>query len=314
MSARKKYENDGQHIFFKSNKANGFAFLSNFWPFVSDPAKRACPEALVLAPSSFVVDGEKFLSVEHYFQAVKYVDMPAIFKDIKNQPTAVDAKKCNTKWKHTHPINVAHWEATKKGVMFRGLMGKFQQNPLLMEALLNTGNKELCEIPGRGSDSWAGERNTLGVIMMNVREELRKSPSSATSVTTHTTSSSTSKTATSPSKNVNTTKPTPTPTGSKTLSTVNAKPPKPASSTATTTVATTTSTSTSVTAPASSKPASQNKPSNTTPTKLLPRKTPPPPNSAIAKRAPPPKQPTLNPQSNPQTAVIPQHQDPKSST
>ena len=78
---KRKYENDDVTIWFKSNKVikfclwhysyiiclyvlqgNGFAFLSNFWPDVSDVALKACPAWVKDAHSSFVLDGLEFRS------------------------------------------------------------------------------------------------------------------------------------------------------------------------------------------------------------------------------------------------------------
>ena len=41
-----KYQNSESRTWFKSNKANGFAFLSNFWPDVSTTARRCAAQSL----------------------------------------------------------------------------------------------------------------------------------------------------------------------------------------------------------------------------------------------------------------------------
>lgn len=91
--------------------------------------------------------------------------------DIRSQRTALDAKKCNTKWRKTHPIDVAAWDRNSEAVMLRALRAKFAI-PQLKAALLATGTAKLVEVPGRSKDRWAGPDGLLGVLLMRVRHEI----------------------------------------------------------------------------------------------------------------------------------------------
>jgi predicted NAD-dependent protein-ADP-ribosyltransferase YbiA (DUF1768 family) len=57
------------------------------------------------------------------------------------------------------------WEEIKDQVMYEVVKAKFQQNPVLLQQLLTTGDAEIVE------PLWAGN-NKLGSICEKVREEL----------------------------------------------------------------------------------------------------------------------------------------------
>ena len=83
----------------------------------------------------------------------------------------------------------ATWAAKRVGIMVEGLFEKFNQNPLLKEALLNTGDTIIVEaspvdrIWGIGlteddpraldQSTWRGQ-NLLGITLMQVRDAIRK--------------------------------------------------------------------------------------------------------------------------------------------
>jgi len=83
----------------------------------------------------------------------------------------------------------AVWSAKRVEVMVEGLFEKFNQNPLLKEALLNTGDTIIVEASpvdriwgiGLAEDDpralietqWLG-KNLLGRVLMKVRDDLRK--------------------------------------------------------------------------------------------------------------------------------------------
>lgn len=70
--SKRKYVDSGDIIYFKSNKANSNAWLSNFWPFCDRKVRDAVPAELQAADASFEIDGMQYKSVEHYFHASKY--------------------------------------------------------------------------------------------------------------------------------------------------------------------------------------------------------------------------------------------------
>ena len=178
MSAAKrlKYENDGRIIWFKSTKANGFAWLSNFFPDVLPAAFNKLPDEIKACSGSFVVDGVKYRTVEHFFQSKKYSHMPEVEEDIRSAPTAAEAKKRNTRHKHAHPIDVKAWEGGKAEEMMEiAIFAKFSQNPPLLKALLETEGQDLREICDRSDSKWTGDmkhRGLLGEILIRVRKRL----------------------------------------------------------------------------------------------------------------------------------------------
>lgn len=123
---------------------------------------------------SFTVGGKKFKSVEHWFQANKYREQEDVFDIIRSQPTAAKAKQENYKqWKyHNNPIDFREWKAKRNHVMLQGLRAKFFQNPALAKVLLSTKTLTLQEC---GHDYWCGLNGRLGLLLMKVRDELRKS-------------------------------------------------------------------------------------------------------------------------------------------
>ena len=85
-------------------------------------------------------------------------------------------------------FNEAHWNASCRGIVYRGNLAKFQQNADLRELLLATSDRTIVEaspvdlIWGIGMavdnplieqpDQWPG-KNWLGIALMQVRTTLR---------------------------------------------------------------------------------------------------------------------------------------------
>jgi N-glycosidase YbiA len=128
------------------------AFLSNFYPCVVHVAGFACA------------------SVEHGFQASKAVKQDD-FHLIMGARTPGISKKLGRKVERRFD-----WEQVKEGVMYHLLKEKFQFNPL-KNALLATGEHTLIEGNTWGDTYWGVckgvGKNRLGVLLMQVREELR---------------------------------------------------------------------------------------------------------------------------------------------
>lgn len=127
-------------------------FLSNFWPV------------------EVTLDGISYPSVEHAYQAAKFLD-PVIRKVILSCPTAKQAKKVG-KLKGIRE----DWDKIRLQVMFNLVADKFN-HPELGAKLLDTKNKQLVEGNWWGDKFWGvcngvGE-NHLGRILMNVRTNLR---------------------------------------------------------------------------------------------------------------------------------------------
>jgi ribA/ribD-fused uncharacterized protein len=130
-----------------------FGFLSNFHE------------------ASIWVDGEKYRSVEHAYQAAKSDD-PSTKKLIREAKSPGIAKKLG------HAVQLpANWDARRLTVMRELVTEKFR-NPLLRSMLLATDDATLIE-----GNTW-GDRffgvykgvgeNWLGRILMDVREACRR--------------------------------------------------------------------------------------------------------------------------------------------
>jgi ribA/ribD-fused uncharacterized protein len=137
-----------------SSKTPAYAWLSNF---------HAQP---------FTLDGVRWPSVEHYYQAQKYAGSPAADR-IRKAESPLKARKAG---QDRSLVPRADWLTAKLDVMRRAARAKFEQNRRLQEQLLATGDAELIHQStsdlfwGRSADG-QGE-NRLGVILMEIRTEL----------------------------------------------------------------------------------------------------------------------------------------------
>lgn len=120
----------------------------------------------------FNLDGIYWKSVEHFYQAAKFLD--TFQRDaIRSADTPMEAMKIGRKSKS--PIR-PDWDEIRCEVMVRAVRAKFSQNYDLRAQLLKTGDRELIENTnnsfwGRGADG-SGE-NKLGKILMKLRNDLR---------------------------------------------------------------------------------------------------------------------------------------------
>lgn len=132
-----------------------FGFLSNF------------------ARSPIVVDATEWGSVEHFYQAHKFIDL-ALREQVRCSPTPLKAAKLA----RAHRSQVrADWDDAKESVMLTGLRAKFRQHPDLAAALLATGTARLIEhthLDTYWADGGDGTgRNRLGILLEQIRSELR---------------------------------------------------------------------------------------------------------------------------------------------
>jgi len=122
-----------------------------------------------------VMNGEKFPTTEHYFQAKKFEHDKPFFQQIKNSRTPSIAKQLGSS--RTHVLR-PDWEDVKEPIMLEALRVKFA-DPHLKEILLSTGDSILIEHT-QNDRYWAdggngSGKNRLGFLLMQVREELMKS-------------------------------------------------------------------------------------------------------------------------------------------
>lgn len=119
----------------------------------------------------FELGGHSWRTMEHYFQAMKFVGTPQ-FDKILNCGSPKQAKDLG----QSRAIAIRpDWDAVKEEIMFAGLKEKFK-NAELKALLLGTGKKTLIE--NSTYDSYWGigpngkGKNRLGVLLMQLRKEL----------------------------------------------------------------------------------------------------------------------------------------------
>jgi ribA/ribD-fused uncharacterized protein len=137
--------------------AGEFRFLSNFYP------------AMV------VYKGLVYPDAEHAYQSAKTLDMSERAR-IAALPTPAEAKHAGEALKYR-----ADWPQVKYQVMLDCVRDKFTRNPDLRIKLLATGDAYLEEGNTWNDQIWGVYQgkgtNWLGKILMQVRSELRSSPS-----------------------------------------------------------------------------------------------------------------------------------------
>ena len=114
-------------------------------------------------------------TVEHYFQAAKFFDTDEEWAEqIRQAATPTKAKSMGRS--KLHPLR-PDWNRVKDDVMRRAVRAKFETHADLRAVLLGTGDEELVENASRdyywGCGRDGSDRNTLGKILMEVRDALR---------------------------------------------------------------------------------------------------------------------------------------------
>lgn len=118
------------------------------------------------------LDGQRWATTEHYFQAQKFAD-PEAQERIRQAKGPGDAARLGRRL----PGLRSDWEQVKDEVMLRALRAKFTQHAKLGQLLLSTGDAELVE--HTRNDSYWGDggdgsgKNRLGQLLMQLRDELR---------------------------------------------------------------------------------------------------------------------------------------------
>jgi hypothetical protein len=125
------------------------------------------------APFAIELDGARWATVEHYYQAQKFSD-PDIRKAIRAAQKPAIAKKLA----ETHKAAIRpDWDSVKDEVMYAAVSAKFAQHAELRELLLATGEEDIAESAptdyywGIGREGTG--QNRLGRIMARIRAELR---------------------------------------------------------------------------------------------------------------------------------------------
>lgn len=122
---------------------------------------------------SFEINRQPWQTVEHYFQAQKFLGTPREYEiQIASTPTAAKIMGND----RAFPIR-ADWDAVKDDFMREAVRAKFTQHEDIRAILLGTGSEVLIEAApndyywGCGKDGTG--QNKLGIILMEVRDELR---------------------------------------------------------------------------------------------------------------------------------------------
>ena len=118
------------------------------------------------------IEGNDYLTVEHWFQSQKFTDVE-LQEKIRTAPTATKAKHLGRTKDLTFRSN---WDSVKEEVLYKGLKAKFEQNPILQTLLLQTGSEQLIEHSPWdsywGSGKSGNGKNRMGELLMKLRTEL----------------------------------------------------------------------------------------------------------------------------------------------
>ena len=121
----------------------------------------------------FEIDGKRWPTSEHYFQAQKFAGSD-YEETIRNAASPMIAARLGRSRKH--PLR-SDWESAKDDIMRRAVMAKFSAHTDIRDILLGTNDDEIVETTskdyywGCGTDGTG--RNMLGKILMEVREALK---------------------------------------------------------------------------------------------------------------------------------------------
>src|SRR5438045_2401996 len=126
------------------------------------------------APYPIQLDGKRWATSEHYFQAQKFEDPHHQENIRKEKSPMIAARMGRDRKKKLRP----DWESVKVSVMRKAVLAKFTQHDDIREVLLSTGYAKIVEHT-ENDDDWGdggdgSGKNILGNILMEVREELRQ--------------------------------------------------------------------------------------------------------------------------------------------
>lgn len=130
----------------------------------------------------FELDGKQWRTSEHYFQAQKFED-EAYAEKIRQTPSPMIVARLGRS--RSVPIR-ADWEMVKDDVMRRAVRAKFEAHQELQDVLESTGDRLLIETTSKdyywGCGTKGTGKNMLGLMLMEVRANLRASKCAGQSV------------------------------------------------------------------------------------------------------------------------------------
>jgi ribA/ribD-fused uncharacterized protein len=131
------------------------------------------------APFPIDLDGKRWPTTEHYYQAMKFVD-PALRKRIRTADKPIIAKDLADANRATIRPD---WDAVKDDVMYRAVRRKFERHAVLRDLLFATGDEAIAETAPNDYYWGVGREGTghnkLGKIIERIRAELRANPPDA---------------------------------------------------------------------------------------------------------------------------------------
>lgn len=119
----------------------------------------------------FYIRGVWFKTNEHFYQAMKTID-----NEEKQEIINCDSPNCAKKFGQKCSIR-EDWNSIKLDIMKIGIRNKFNQNPIIKQYLIDTGDEELIEGNYWGDKFWGvcnGEgKNWLGKLLMELRTNFK---------------------------------------------------------------------------------------------------------------------------------------------
>ncbi len=122
---------------------------------------------------SIKIKGEIWPTIEHYFQAQKFVGT-----DYETKIRKVSSPMKAAELGRSRKVRIRkNWDSVRDQIMYEALQAKYTQYQELKKLLLETGDKILVEHTqndhywGDGGDG--SGKNKLGKLLMKLREELR---------------------------------------------------------------------------------------------------------------------------------------------
>jgi ribA/ribD-fused uncharacterized protein len=126
------------------------------------------------SPHPIALKGRTWPTSEHYFQAQKFSDTPDE-EEVRQAKSPMVAARMGRSRKR--PLR-QDWESVKDSIMHEAVRAKFTRHADLRQILLGTGDATIVE--HTENDAYWGDggdgsgKNKLGLILMRVREELRR--------------------------------------------------------------------------------------------------------------------------------------------
>jgi ribA/ribD-fused uncharacterized protein len=119
------------------------------------------------------LDGKRWPTSEHYFQAQKFEDPPHQENIRQTKSPMIAARMGRDRKKKLRP----DWESVKVAIMRRAVSAKFTQHEDIRAILLSTAKAKIVEHT-ENDDYWGdggdgSGKNMLGRILMEIRENLQ---------------------------------------------------------------------------------------------------------------------------------------------